>query len=528
MHILAIDIGTYSVKYISSFVDKRKVTHTEMSEIIVRDFMSDRSELSVEEAQLSIVQEIMDTVARADTKIIYQINNEILSTRFLTLPVKNKKKAELMLPFQLEEDIPYALSEIQYAYRLESQKSQFTAMVEMVKENVFDDYHTALAEKNILPQILTSESSVVENFFNQNTMAGPFCVLDIGHKTTKGYFFYNSRLLITHTSYMGGKNINDMIADTYKIEPDEAIFYKHQNAFLLTSNQYQEVEDAQREFAGAMDKVFAPLIADFMRWKVGLKVNYGLSLQSVYVCGGTANVKNITNYLSEKLEVKVSLLESFDKVEAEKVDINAKSKCKYALANMMAFGFKKKNRFINLLTGKYAPTGAAEIPLHSLAYIGVRVVTATAVLAISLLTERVFIQKDIGSVNAKITSLARKEELQISGRMRRQISQDPKPVYDLLVKKQKGVRQEISTLQSAVQIKALAPLVTVSQIAARSQATLIDFKVTDMNEITAIFSSESADDLNSLKSQFERSSLNDVTASLNTAKLQLTIKAQGN
>lgn len=528
MHILAIDIGTYSVKYISSFVDKRKVTHTEMSEIILHDYMNDRSDLNQSEAQLAIVQEVIDNIARADTKVIYQINNELLSTRFLALPVKSKKKADLMLPFQLEEDIPYALGEIQYAYRLDAQKSQYAAMVELVKEDVFEEFHTTISEKNILPQVLTSEASIVENFFYQNNMAGPFCVLDIGHKTTKGYFFYNSRLLITHMSYMGGKNINDMIAETYKIEHDEAIFYKHQNAFLLTASQYQEVEDAQKDFAGAMDKVFAPLISDFMRWKVGLKVNYGLSLQNVYICGGTSNVKNICNYLTEKCEVKVSLLESFDKVDADKVDINSKSKCKYALANMMAIGFKKKGRFINLLTGKYALTGAAELPLHSLAYIGVRVVSATAILALSLLTERVFIQKDISTVNAKITSLARKEELQISGRMRRQITQNPKPVYEQLVKKQKGVKQEISTLQSAVQIKALSPLVTVSQLAASSQATLIDFSVSDMGEITAIFTSESADDLNTLKGQFERSSLSDVSVSINSANLQLTVKAQGN
>jgi hypothetical protein len=30
------------------------------------------------------------------------------------------------------------------------------------------------------------------------TAAGPFCVLDIGHRTTKAYFFYNGRLIATH------------------------------------------------------------------------------------------------------------------------------------------------------------------------------------------------------------------------------------------------------------------------------------------------------------------------------------------
>lgn len=127
MHVLAIDVGSYSVKYISSFVDKRKVSHVEMSEVIVHDYLTDREGMTFLEAQIRIVQEIIGSVARPDTRILFQADHEIMTTRFLTLPVKSKKKADLMLPFQLEEDIPFALSEIHYSYRMEAQKSQHVA-----------------------------------------------------------------------------------------------------------------------------------------------------------------------------------------------------------------------------------------------------------------------------------------------------------------------------------------------------------------------------------------------------------------
>lgn len=529
MHVLAIDIGSYSVKYLSSFVDRRKVSHVDMSEIILRDFMNDHPDLTREECINTIIHDVIDSVARPDTKVIYQADHQMMTTRFLTLPVKSKKKADLMLPFQLEEDIPYSLSEIHYAYRMEGQKTQHTAMVELVRSNIFEPYYNTLRDKNIIPNVLTTESSVVENYFNLNPMPGPVCVVDIGHQTTKAYFFFNSRLLMTHISYVGGHQINQMIAETYQIEEDEAIIYKHQNAFLLTSGQYSEVDSAQKDFAAAMDKVLSTLISDFLRWKIGFKVNYGLSLQHVFVCGGTANIKNISNYLTEKWDVKVSLLESFDKVEAEKIDLNPKNKSKFALVNMMAIGFKRKNRFINLLIGRFAQASTSEIPLHSFAFIGVRVAAATAVLAISLLAERFFIMKDISALNAKMTSVMKNDELQIPGRLRRQAASNPKAVYDAMVRKQRDIKQEISTLQSAIEIKALSPLVTISQIASGAQgATLIDFKSSDDGEITAIFSSENLDELKNLKAQFERSSLTDVQANLNQSKLQLTVTAIGN
>lgn len=528
MHVLAIDVGAYSIKYLSSFVDRRRISHVDMSEIILRDYMVDHPELTIDEAVNAIVRETIESVARPDTKIIFQAPLQMMTTRFLTLPVKSKKKAELMLPFQLEEDIPYALSEIHFAHRLEGQKTQHTAMVELVRSNVFEPYYSALRDKNILPNVLTTEASAVENFFNLNPMAGPFCVLDIGHRTTKAYFFYNSRLLMTFVSYVGGHHINEMIAETYKIEKDEAIIYKHQNAFLLTSGQYEEVEPAQREFAAAMEKVFSPLINDFNRWKVGMKVNFGLAVQHIFLCGGTANIKNIPNYLTEKWDVKVTLLESFDKIESEKVDLNPKNKSKFALVNMMAIGFRRKNRFINLLSGRFAQASTSEVPLHSFAYIGVRVVAASLVFAISLVAERVFIMKDITATNIKMNAVMKNDELQIPGRLRRQAAANPKPVYDSLIKKQREVKQDISTLQSAIEIKALSPIVTVSQLAASSQgATLIQFEVTDTGELSAVFAAETVEELSSLKAQFERSSLTDVEASIDQTKLQLTVKAVG-
>jgi len=525
MHVLAIDVGSYSVKYLASYVDKRRVSHIDMSEIVLRDFMVDHEGMSLIEAQISIVQGIIDDNARPETKILFQASNEMLTTRFLQMPVKNKKKANLMLPFQLEEDIPYSLSEIHYAYRMEPQKGTYSAIVELATQSAFEEFFNLVRDKGAMPQILTSEVSVVENFFQQNPLTGSVCLLDIGHKTTKAYFFFNSRMLITHVSYVGGQHVNEMIAQTYQIDPDEAIMYKHQNAFLLTSAQFETVEPSQREFALAMDKILAPLIADFARWRIGLKVNFGLPLNQVYLCGGSANIKNISNYLTEKWDVTVGLLETFDKVEVSKIDVNPKSKSKFALVNMMASGLQKKNRFINLLSGRFAQASTAEIPLHSFAFIGVRVAAVTAMLAISLLVERIFIEKDVAFINGRMTTLMKNDELGISGRLRRSISTNPKPVYEALMKRQKGIRQEISTLQSAIEIKALTPLVTVSHVAAKTDATLISFSNSDTGEIRAVFTSEKIDDLNVLKESFERSTLKDVVVNVDPEKLQLELTA---
>jgi Tfp pilus assembly PilM family ATPase len=529
MHILAIDAGSYSVKYLSTLVDRKKISHMEMSEIIIRDYMTDHRNLTTEESVNSIIQDIIDSVARPDTKIIYQADQRMMTTRFLTLPVKSKKKAELMLPFQLEEDIPFSMSDIHFSYKIEGQKTQHTALIELVKNVIFEPFYNSIRDKNILPNILTTESSVVENYFHQISMTGPYCVLDIGHSTTKAYFFFNSRLLMSHISYVGGQQINEMIAENYQISIDEAITYKHQNAFFSTTSQYSKIEPEQREFASAMDKVFSGLTGDFLRWKIGFKLNLGVNLQHIYLCGGTSNIKNIANYISEKWDVQATLLETFDKVEVEKVDVTLQNKTKYSIVNMMAIGFRHKNRFINLLTGKYAQATLSEVPLHSFAFISIRVATLTFFLAISLFAERFIIEKDIASVNSKMTSVIKNDELELPGRLRRQAVNNPKPIFDKLIKKHREVKQEISILQSAIELNSLSPLILVSQISAGNQgATLTEFKSNDTGEVTAIFSAEKLEDIYQLKKQFEQSSFSEVQTIVDKEKLQLKVSALGN
>ena len=90
-----------------------------MSEIILRDFMIENPDISLLEAQIRLVEEVIENNARSDSRIVFQADNELITTRFLTLPTKSKKQAERMLPFQLEEDIPYPLADMHYASNLQ-------------------------------------------------------------------------------------------------------------------------------------------------------------------------------------------------------------------------------------------------------------------------------------------------------------------------------------------------------------------------------------------------------------------------
>jgi hypothetical protein len=195
---------------------------------------------------------------------------------------------------------------------------------------------------------------------------------------------------------------------------------------------------------------------------------------------------------------------------------------------MMAQGMKRKNRFINLLSGKFAQASFSEIPLHSFAFISTRIAIVSFVIFISLITERFFIEKDIKQVNLKLSQVLKNDSLGVNPRLRRAIATNPRPVLESLEKNLTGIRQEISTIQSALKIKSLSPLLTISQSAASTTSTLINYKTTEAGDVMASFSAESVEELIQLKALLEKSELSNLVMQINESKLLLTLTAKVN
>lgn len=523
MHIISIDIGTYSVKFLESKIEKKQVTHFGMREIVLSQFKEQYPELETEELQLKIIEKYLSEV-EDEVKIIYQVSNNILTNRFLDLPLKNKKKAELMIPFQLEEDIPFLLKDIHRAHTIISEGDKCHALVSFSKMDDFESFFEKISNKSITPNVLTSETSCFDNYFAHQTYAGAYMVLDIGHQTTKGYIFLNNKLLSSHISYIAGNTINDAIASTYKIEEDEAIIYKHRNCFFLTDQQYESVDKNQRIFAQLMEQTISPLVHDIKRWELGFRVKSGIKLSNIYICGGTSNIKNFNNYLTQKIGIKTSILDTFEDVKFRNVDTDNKFKGRFNLANLMSFSFRKSNNVLNFLNGKFAQSSTDDLPLHSITFISTRMAAVVALFLVFILTENFFLNRDNKELTSRVDQILKNQSLEITNRQRRLARKDPESILRSLQKKNKNVVDEIKTIQSAVSINSLGPLAKLSIIAQGSNAWLELINISEDGFVEAVFGAENAKELEKLQQVIFSNNLPNAFIDLNNQKKELKVE----
>jgi general secretion pathway protein L len=520
MHITALDIGTYSIKLLECTSDKKKIYSQKLKEIVIEQVRSQFAEnLSDDEVRNEVIKEILSQLKK-DTKFISMVPNEYLTSRFLTLPVKNKKKAEQMIPFQLEEDLPFSLSNAHMGMYIEPIGNNSQAQISIAGLEHFQSIYQGITAKH-LPDVITSEMSAFANFVRSEKMAGSFCILDLGHSTTKAYFFFNQNLVAVQTSYIAGKAIEEAISDNYQVPVEEANFFKHQNAFVLSPPQWNDVDENQREFAKTMHQVLSPLISDLKRWILGFRLNSKTNPTTIYICGGTSNLRNIANYLSFELSIKTQHLNILNVVNYRDSDTDSKIQMKFTTAHLLAWAFISKNKIINFLTGDFTRNDKENIPIHSVSYIGIRATFLTLVLMLTLGIERFFLAKESHELDKSVASLLKNQTLEATPKDLREFKKKPNQTLAMLKGKSKMILQEINSIESAARVDGVSPLVQLSQLFKNNpDISLTSFIVND-GSVTTSWQAKEASMLMNIKTTLESTGFTNLNINMNQGNREL-------
>lgn len=522
MEIIGIDLGTYSIKTVRCLTDKKNVFVKSTKEYVIDQYREDQGqELSDEEIQIEILKEISQSLKK-DSKVIAQVPSEFLTLRFLDLPVKNKKKAEQMIPFQLEEDLPFSLSTVHLASTVEVGKDISKAQVNIAGLTGFTELYGEM-EQSLLPDVLTSESSIFSNYVKQKKLAGSFCILDIGHTTTKAYFFYEQSLVGVQTSFIAGKVLTQSIAENYQISQDEAAIFKHQNGFVLHESQVDEVSKDQKDFALIINKVLLPLINDFKRWELGYRLQTNNSLQNIFITGGTSNLKNMQNYLAQSLSVKVQHLNILDVVEYTAQDNDPKLQSKFAVTSLLSWSYLHKNKIVNFLCGDFEKGDKEGLPLHSISYIGVRASILAFFILTILVVENFLIDYKIKDLDKKVITLLKNPILNSTPKEQREYKKKPEKTLSYLSTKARVIKGDYAGMEALAKINATTPLLSLSRMIKNDPDLSLTFITVSDGMVSALFEAKSNDKLEALKTVLEQSSFKDLKANLNTSENKMMI-----
>jgi Tfp pilus assembly PilM family ATPase len=530
---IAIDLGSYSIKFIHFKIDKKRIATKSTHEIILELPEDDKLiEHELWNSQVNHIKTYLDNI-KEDFQLIMNMNSEIISTRFLNVPGKNKKRAQMMVPFLIEEDLPFPITACHYSEAIEVKENSCDVLAGVIKKDHFNDFYSLLAEYQVEPKILTNDVSIFSSYIKSNHMnfSESFCILEFGHEATRGYFFHKGQLVANHHSFVAGKVITEGISKTYNISQEEATIYKHQNAFVLTDGQFDEVNDNQKEFAKLMESTLQPLISEVRRWGIGFRVKHGVTISDYHICGGTTNINNYSNFISSKLNAKVVTFNPFNTCNDDQIDKDQKFRNKFAQVCTLMQGMKKKSQLINFLRGEFSFQGNDNLPLESLAFVGTRAMILTFIIMIYLLVDSFSVKSQSKMATKEIEkTLKRSPIFNVSARDKksRTIEAAPENILRKLNKQDKMIQQEIKSIQAAISTNALNSLSEVAELISTSgvDIEIIKFHSQSGDDFDLIIQAKTVESLSKLKNAFTESSKYDFDAEINEQAMTLTINGK--
>lgn len=521
MNILAIDVGSYSIKFVEVRPERKNLFIVEKQEIILDEVkVHYPNALTLIDLQKEVVATFIQK-KNNELKIIFQVPNEMLTTRYLEIPGTSKRKVEQMIPFQLDENLPYSLTHAHFTSRLHKHSGGFSVLSNITQLNLFKEFLGYFESKEAQPSVLTSEVSTMQAYVDHIRMNDTCCILDLGHKTTKAYFVQDRRVVSNHTSFVAGSAINEVISKTYQISLEDAVIYKHDNAFFLTDEQINDVSSEQKEFALLMKQIFNPLITDIKRWEIGHRVKYGTHIKKFYLFGGSSQINGLENFLHYNTGLTI---ESLPPLLDFKNDYFIHEKT-FHLVKMMAISQRTPSNLINFLTGKFQTASNSFISLHSAVFLWVRTTFIALLLILGLISERFFfLSKQEKAINTKIVGLLKTPSLEINIKERKLYTTKPESVLSSLKKKNKVLKDEVSSILSSNGINALRPLAALSKSMTSNPLVSLEKFTSDEHSVSATFSSDDPAELEKMSNLLKASRLPDLKQNFTPGQNILTVE----
>ncbi|MBN1203824.1 MAG: pilus assembly protein PilM [Myxococcaceae bacterium] len=307
--ILGLDLGSYSVKGVLFEANMRGYTTKAYAE--VRRAEGDRTQ-----TLRAAVQELLAQQPLHADQIIVGLPGPALLTHTFTLPFTDPKRLEAALPFEVESQLPFDLSEAVFDYQVTGQKAKASSdlLVGVVRKEELSWLLGLLTELKLDPRVITHPGVTYQNLFLQAPAlfegtgeAEAVAVVDIGHeRTTVAIGRPGVGVEFARTFAGGGKDLSRALAAEFQTPLAEAHQWKEKYGAMASAATTQG-PDAERA-AGAFVRGLQPVLRELRPTFKAFTARTRRQVGAVLLCGGTARLKGLAEQLSRDLHVHTQVL----------------------------------------------------------------------------------------------------------------------------------------------------------------------------------------------------------------------------
>ncbi len=349
--IIGLDIGHYGVK--------AAVMSTSLRGFELSGFVSAKYADASKDPEAADVAEAIDKALAGivgQKQFVVNIFDERVSYKQLSLPFSEIHMLERAIPNALDEIVPFDLSQKHWDFErtkaAETGESQVLSAIVEPKE--LEGLLETLKARGIDPKAVTTGPLSLINLYRQILEPKPSLelVIDVGHKLTNFVALKQGEVVEIRTAAWGARDVTQNIAKYFDIDFERSEQVKHELSFLSVGTFVPQNEE-ETHVCKATEEGVAPLMREIMFTLELVSNKIGEDVQSVWITGGGAKLKNLDLYIWDKTGIKCEQLKLLSP-DFNKLTTDADESLMAVPLGLATYGIGFKGKLINLRKDVFA------------------------------------------------------------------------------------------------------------------------------------------------------------------------------
>jgi type IV pilus assembly protein PilM len=256
-------------------------------------------------------------------RVLFAVPGQSVFVRNRLLPPVQESRLDRIVQYEIQQQIPFPLSQIALDYQVikRTETREFDVMMTAIKVDTVDSLAGVILDSKLRIDAVDVSPVATYNWLRFNEELSKeegettACV-DIGASTTDIFIERNGEFRFTRSLTVAGNHITEAIKEALSVPYEEAERLKVTlGRAPLESEGPPDTSTQEGKVAAVIGEVLGRLAHEINRSFGFFRTQSGGSPAArVVLCGGSAALRNVEQFMVQRLEVPVTLAEPFKKL----------------------------------------------------------------------------------------------------------------------------------------------------------------------------------------------------------------------
>jgi len=210
------------------------------------------------------------------------------------------------IEFKLEENVPISPDEAVFDYDIPagemSDSDEMEVSVAVYSRKTVEQYTEVFQKANLIPLSFEVESQAIARSVIRKGDEGTYMIIDFGKMRTGLGIVSRGLLSFTSTLDVVGDTLTEAIAKQFSVSKEEAERIKNESDFIKNKENSELFLTMMKTISELKDEI----VRHYRYWntRVDGRGQKSPSIDQIILCGGSANVVGLSEYLSGSVRVK--------------------------------------------------------------------------------------------------------------------------------------------------------------------------------------------------------------------------------